>query len=208
MVFFLSFWYLFHFLSLFLKEEMPLESQWERLVRRRLTAMASVCHSLLSVPSMRVTQHGVAWVWWRVGVVLFCFGFCLVLLSAFPMCAVTVVYLSTFSGDSVSSGIAFAYTLPEVENQEWGGENNTLKLSFWTINVVSKYDAVIDWCSVALVCKHNRETGVSCCSAYKLAAVFTCMCQYTNHHLQGEIHIYTYISLEIWELRGIRVQVF
>lgn len=109
---FLTFWCLFHFLPLFLKEEMPLESQWQRLVRRRLTAMASVCHSLLSVPSMCVTQHGAAWVWWRVGVVLFCFGVCLVLLSAFPMCAVTVVYLSTFSGDNVSSRICIFLHTP------------------------------------------------------------------------------------------------
>lgn len=103
-------------------------------------------------------------------------------------------------------GSAFSYTLPEVEDQEWGGENNTLKLSLWLINVVSKYAAVTDYiiCSVALVCKHNRETGVSCCSAYKLTAVFTSMCQYTNHLLQWLNSFYIYIFLEQWELRGIR----
>lgn len=60
--FFFLFWCFFHFLSLFLKEEMPLESQWERLVRCKLTAMASVCHILLSVPGMRVTAARFAWV--------------------------------------------------------------------------------------------------------------------------------------------------
>lgn len=45
----LPFWYLYLFLSLLLKEETPLESQWERLVRLRLTAMASVCLILLSM---------------------------------------------------------------------------------------------------------------------------------------------------------------
>lgn len=56
-----------------------------------------------------------------------------------------------------------------------------------------------------LLCfKHNRETGVSCCSAYKLTAVFTYMCQYTNQHLQWLNRIFFNISSEIWELRGIR----
>lgn len=47
--FFFPFWYLCLFLSLLLKEEIPLGSQWERLVRFRLTAMASVCLILLSM---------------------------------------------------------------------------------------------------------------------------------------------------------------
>lgn len=49
MLCFFPFWYLCLFLSLLLKEEIPLGSQWERLVRFRLTAMASVCLIPLSM---------------------------------------------------------------------------------------------------------------------------------------------------------------
>lgn len=83
-----------------------------------------------------------------------------------------------------AQGSAFSYILPEVETEEWGGENNTLKLSLWMIKVVGKYAAVIDLRSVALVRKHNRETHVSRRSAYMLNIVLTYMCQYTSPHLQ------------------------
>lgn len=121
--------------------------------------MASVCHSLLSVPSMRVTAArvclglvkggGVFILLW----VLFDFAECIP-----HVCSNSSVPLNFQWRQCQLRESAFSYILPDVETQEWGGENNTLKLSFCMINVVSKYAAVIDLCSVALVCKHNRDT--------------------------------------------------
>lgn len=54
------------------------------------------------------------------GLVLFCSRFGLILLSAFPMCAAAVVYLSTFSGDTVSSGICIFLQPPRGRNSGVG----------------------------------------------------------------------------------------
>lgn len=145
--FILPFWYLCLFLSLLLKEEMPLESQWERLVRLGLTAMASVCLILLSVsgPCVRtVCVHAHVCIIHSLIIWRWASPLHLQLMRSLPQMFIVVVISMTTTGVG-GTGVSETYSTlssPEVGTLRFIADaicntNRIFKISF-TLNMVDE----------------------------------------------------------------------